>query len=86
MFGCSSFEDFIETTGGSFVTLVHPEDRCRVDKDIRDQISGSPEKLDFVNSRLVRKDGSLRRVEEFGHRVHELDGRTPLPSFPCPPL
>lgn len=43
MFGCSSFEDFIETTGGSFVTLVHPEDRCRVDKDIRDQISGSPE-------------------------------------------
>lgn len=49
MFGCSSFEDFMETTGGSFVTLVHPEDRCRVDKDIRHQISGSPEKLDFVN-------------------------------------
>ena len=79
MFGCSSFEDFIETTGGSFVTLVHPEDRCRVDKDIRDQISGSPEKLDFVNYRIVRKDGSLSRV-------HELDGRTPLPSFPFPPL
>lgn len=29
MFGCSSFEDFMETTGGSFVTLVHPEDRRR---------------------------------------------------------
>lgn len=86
VFGCSSYEDFMKTTGGSFMHLVHPEDRSRVDKDIRDQISGSPEKLDFVNYRIVRKDGSLRRVEEFGHRVHELDGRTPLPSFPCPPL
>ena len=76
----------METSGGSFVTLVHPEDRCRVDKDIRDQISGSPEKLDFVNYRIVRKNGSLRRVEEFGHRVHELDGQTPPPSFRSPPL
>lgn len=69
MFGCSSYEDFMKTTGGSFMHLVHPEDRSRVDKDIRDQISGSPEKLDFVNYRIVRKDGSIRRVEEFGHRV-----------------
>lgn len=69
VFGCSSYEDFMKTTGGSFMHLVHPEDRSRVDKDIRDQISGSPEKLDFVNYRIVRKDGSIRRVEEFGHRV-----------------
>ncbi len=69
VFGCSSFEDFMETTGGSFMSLVHPEDRGRVEKDIRDQIAGSPEKLDFVNYRIVRSDGSVRRVEEFGHRV-----------------
>lgn len=25
--------------------------------------------MDFVNYRIVRKDGSIRRVEEFGHRV-----------------
>lgn len=69
VFGCSSFEDFLETTGGSFDVLVHPEDRDRVGKDIRDQIAGSPEKLDFVNYRIVKKDGSVQRVEEFGHRV-----------------
>ncbi len=69
VFGCSSFEDFLETTGGSFDVLVHPEDRGRVGKDIRDQIAGSPEKLDFVNYRIVKKDGSVQRVEEFGHRV-----------------
>lgn len=69
VFGCSSFEDFLETTGGSFDVLVHPEDRGRVVKDIRDQIAGSPEKLDFVNYRIVKKDGSVQWVEEFGHRV-----------------
>ncbi|WP_279128196.1 EAL domain-containing protein [Acidaminococcus fermentans] len=69
MFGCSSFDDFLELTGGSFVTLVHPEDREQVERDIRQQIAGSRSKLDFVNYRVIRKDGSVRRVEEFGHRV-----------------
>ncbi|MGN0953982.1 EAL domain-containing protein [Dialister sp.] len=69
VFGCSSFEDFMETTGGTFSSLVHPDDRDRVDKDIREQIAGSSEKLNFVNYRIIRKDGSVRRVEEFGHRV-----------------
>ena len=43
--------------------------RTGAGKDIRDQIAGSPEKLDFVNYRIVKKDGSVQRVEEFGHRV-----------------
>ncbi|WP_288174416.1 EAL domain-containing protein, partial [Acidaminococcus sp. CAG:542] len=35
----------------------------------RQQIAGSRSKLDFVNYRVYRKDGSIQRVEEFGHRV-----------------
>lgn len=69
MLGCSTFAEFLELTGGSFATLVHPEDREQVERDIRQQIAGSRSKLDFVNYRVIRKDGSVRRVEEFGHRV-----------------
>lgn len=69
MMGCSSFEDFLELTGGTFTNLVHPDDRDEVSRDIREQIAGSRSKLDFVNYRVIRKDGSIRRVEEFGHRV-----------------
>lgn len=69
MFGCSSFDDFLEVTGGSFHMLVHPDDVERVEKDIRSQVAGSRDKMDFVNYRIRRKDGSIRRVEEFGRRV-----------------
>lgn len=69
MMGCSSFDDFMELTGGTFASLVHPDDRKDVERDIREQIAGSRSKLDFVNYRVIRKDGSIRRVEEFGHRV-----------------
>lgn len=69
MMGCSSFDDFMELTGGTFANLVHPDDRDEVSRDIREQIAGSRSKLDFVNYRVIRKDGSIRRVEEFGHRV-----------------
>jgi PAS domain S-box-containing protein len=69
MFGCSSFDDFLEVTGGSFHMLVHPDDVERVEKDIRDQVTGSRDKMEFVNYRICRKDGSIKRVEEFGRRV-----------------
>lgn len=69
MLGCSTFAEFLELTGGSFATLVHPEDRERVERDIRQQIAGSRSKLDFVNYRVIRKDGFVCRVEEFGRRV-----------------
>lgn len=59
MFGCSSFDDFWEVTGGSFHMLVHPDDVERTKKDIRDQVTGSRDKMDFVNYRIRRKDGSI---------------------------
>lgn len=41
MMGCSSFEDFMALTGGTFANLVHPDDREGVERDIREQIAGS---------------------------------------------
>lgn len=69
MVGCSSMEDFMEFTGRSFGGLVHPDDADRVKKDIQEQVTASRDKMDFVNYRIRRRDGSVRRVEEFGRRV-----------------
>ena len=77
MFGCSSLEEFLELSGGSFATLVHPEDRNRVEREIREQILENKSKTDFVNYRICKNDGSIRRVEEFGHRVY-VDGVGPV--------
>ena len=77
MFGCSSLEEFLELSGGSFATLVYPEDRNRVEREIREQILENKSKTDFVNYRICKNDGSIRRVEEFGHRVY-VDGVGPV--------
>ena len=63
MFGCSSLEEFLELSGGSFATLVYPEDRNRVEREIREQILENKSKTDFVNYRICKNDGSIRRVE-----------------------
>ncbi len=77
MFGCSSLEEFLELSGGSFATQVYPEDRNRVEREIREQILENKSKTDFVNYRICKNDGSIRRVEEFGHRVY-VDGVGPV--------
>ena len=47
MFGCSSLEEFLELSGGSFATLVYPEDRNRVEREIREQNIGKQEQNRF---------------------------------------
>ena len=69
LFGCASMDEFMDLTGGSFKTLVHPEDLTRVEEDIEEQIASGNGSFDFVNYRIRKLDGSLHRVEEFGHRV-----------------
>ena len=58
----------MEHVNYSFRGLVHPEDLKRVEWEIQDQIhvpSGSMD--DFVQYRIVRKDGEIRWVDDFGH-------------------
>lgn len=70
MFGCHDMDDFMAVTGGSFRSLVHPQDAEKVEKDIERQISSGTNVFDYVNYRILTKEGMEKTVEEFGHLVH----------------
>ena len=70
LFGCESAEEFRQLTHNSFRGIVHPEDLERVEESIRDQIRSNSRNLDYVEYRIVRKDGAIRWVEDFGHLLH----------------
>ena len=67
IFGCSSLEEFKELTGYTFRGMLYPEDYDAVSRSISSQIVRSSEQIDYVEYRIVRKDGSVRWVDDFGH-------------------
>ena len=69
LFQCDSIEEFRALTGNSFRGLVHPEDVDAVERSIRSQIAESQFDLDYVEYRIVRKDGAVRWIEDYGHFV-----------------
>ena len=69
IFQCNSFQDFQELTGNSFRGIVHPEDLDRVEMSIWEQIAASQYDFDYVEYRIIRKDGSIGWVEDYGHFV-----------------
>ena len=73
LFGCSSSEEFQKHVKGSFAGMVHPDDLERVEKEIEEQIQHSAQKMDYIEYRIVRKDGSCIWVEDYGHR-HQASG------------
>lgn len=69
-FGCATEEELRQLTGGTFQGMIHPEDREAVEKSIGEQISESRYDLDYVEYRIIRKDGSVSWVEDFGHYIN----------------
>ncbi len=74
IFGCDTEEEFRTLTGNSFKGIVHPEDYGSVSRSIEEQIAGSPYNLDYVEYRIVRKDGSIRWVEDYGRYLSTPEG------------
>lgn len=70
IFGCDTQEEFVELTGNTFRGIVHPQDYEKVQESILSQIEESIYDLDFVEYRIVKKDGTVRWVEDYGHFVH----------------
>lgn len=70
IYQCNTLEEFREMTGNSFHGMVHPEDLNDVEKSIKKQIDSSQYDLDYVEYRIIRKDGSIRWIEDFGHFFH----------------
>lgn len=70
IYGCEDLEEFQKFTGYTFPGLVHPEDIERVERCIRRQINTCGNSLDYVEYRIVRTDGTIRWIEDYGHFVH----------------
>ena len=70
IFKCDTPEEFRELTGNTFKGIVHPEDLETVEQSIREQIAASKYDLDYVEYRILRRDGSIRWIEDYGHFVH----------------
>ena len=67
IFGCESLEEFKELTGYTFKGMLHPDDYIQISKSIKQQIDNNDDNLDYVEYRIIRKDGKIRWVDDYGH-------------------
>lgn len=70
--GCDE-EEFRSFTGNSFRGLVHRDDIERVEKEIAEQIAVGDE--DKVSYRVLRPDGTVRWLEDWGRHVVDSCGQ-----------
>ncbi len=69
IFGCENEEEFRKLTGFTFEGMVHPDDYKTVSSSIKNQINENRFDMDFVEYRIIRKDGEVRWIEDYGHYV-----------------
>jgi len=68
IFGCNSPEEFRELTGNTFRGMVYADDFATIQSSIDEQIADSAnENFDYVEYRIVRKDGEIRWLDDYGH-------------------
>ena len=67
IYGCTDLDEFKELTGYTFSGMVYHEDYDSIASSISHQIESKDDKIDFVEYRIVRKDGTVRWVEDYGH-------------------
>ena len=70
IFECDSVQDFMRFTGGSFANIVYPEDVEEISSIIKEQIAATGG-YDYVTYRIITKNGRIKRVEDWGHFVHD---------------
>ena len=66
IFGCETLEEFKQHTGYTFRGMIHPDDYAQVSSSIVEQIEGSKNDLDYVEYRIIRKDGEVRWLDDLG--------------------
>ena len=68
IFGCESIDEFKDLTGYTFRGMVHPDDFEKINTSIEEQIADSDNSnQDYVEYRIIRKDGAIRWVDDYGH-------------------
>ncbi len=76
LYGCKTFEEFKDYVGGSFKGMVHPEDLYKIENQIQAQTVFGDKRHDYVRYRILAKDGSTKYIEDFGHLLHWVDGKS----------
>ena len=67
IYGCKDLDEFKKLTGYTFKGMVHPDDFDEINQSIDHQIDESDDNFDYVEYRIVKKDGSVRWVDDYGH-------------------
>ena len=67
IFGCADIEEFRALTGYTFKGMVYSEDYPAITASINQQIATNDDGMDYVEYRIVRKDGTIRWVDDYGH-------------------
>ena len=71
IFGCGSKKEFLEYVKGSFKGMVHPSDLDATEQEIAVQIESNAGRFDHVRYRIVRKDGRIRWIDDYGRLVSD---------------
>lgn len=72
LFGCTDAEQLRALTGNTFKGIVHPDDWERVNESVNEQIERGDS--DYVRYRIIRADGAVRWVDDWGHLVQDAAG------------
>ncbi len=68
IYGCETIEEFRKLTGNNFRGMVHPKDYADVAQSIEKQIKDVDHlNLDYIEYRIIRRDGVVRWVDDYGH-------------------
>ena len=67
IFGCAGLDEFKALTGFTFKGMVHKDDYDRISVSIAQQIDTSEDQMDYAEYRIIRKDGRIRWVDDYGH-------------------
>ena len=67
IYGCADLDEFKALTGFTFKGMVHPDDYQAISDSIVQQIDTSQDRMDYAVYRIIRKDGAVRWVDDYGH-------------------
>lgn len=54
--------------------MVHPDDLDHVESEIKQQVENSLEGYDYVEYRIIQKNGQVRWVDDYGRLIHQANG------------
>ncbi len=74
IYGCKNLREFKELTGYTFEGMVHPDDFSKIQSSIDRQVNAiENDGEDHVRYRIIRKDGEIRYVDDYGHLSYSDD-------------